>query len=442
MSSRVVKLLFMASLLLLVFPVVAGASTSRVEGMAIQGDYIKDYTGIFTYLSNICCVGNLVYGELGPSFTVTGVDPNPPNGPVTGVIQDRAVGVVLGNLWDGRFGTWGIHMREIYPQLGQGDVTGNTGPGFLGVDPNANTNQSFDLMWGKKFGTASLGLDFNRAYGRLESGAFDLKSDIINFDQFIMFATDDPNFRRNVTGFGAGVGFEMGPKTTVEGSFLYQNRTFEWTETAAPAITYKDDGPSTYQVSARLFWQWQPNVMVVPVFKYYSFDLTTKGSGTFSAPFAGITGAAVDASLKGWQAGLAGNWTVGSNDLLVLGLTFARNKDELTPSGGFLTSNTETISPQLFAALETHVNSWLTLRMGANKGAFYNQKIETATLTGTTTDKASGSPFSFALGAGIKLSTLQLDATLNQDFAHNMPYFISGQTTPDLFPKVTATYSF
>jgi hypothetical protein len=442
MSSRVVKLLFLASLVLLVLPAVAGASTSRVEGMAIQGDYIKDYSNIYTYLSNLCCVGNLVYGELGPSFTVTGVDPNDPNTPTSGTISDRAVGAVLGNLWDGKFGTWAIHMREVYPQLGQGDLTGNTGSGYLAVDPNTNTNQSFDLMWGKKFGTASLGLDLNRAYGRLESGAFDLKSDIINFDQFVAFTTADPDFHRNVLGIGVGAGFEMGPRTSLEGSFLYQNRTFEWKD-ATTAADFKDNGPSTYQIAGRIFWQWQPNVMVVPVFKYYSFDLSTKSSAAAAAFFPGGTvPATIDASLKGWQAGLAGDWTVGSNDLFVLGLTFARNKLEATPSGGFLSSNTESIMPQIFAALETHVNSWLTLRMGANKGVFYNQKLETETLTGTTTDKASGSPFAMALGAGIKLSTLQIDATLNQDFAHNLPYLISGQPTPDLFPKVTATYSF
>ena len=40
------------------------------------------------------------------------------------------------------------------------------------------------------------------------------------------------------------------------------------------------------------------------------------------------------------------------------------------------------------------------------------------------------------------LSTLQIDATLNQDFPHNMPYLVSGTPTTNLFPKVSATYSF
>ena len=46
------------------------------------------------------------------------------------------------------------------------------------------------------------------------------------------------------------------------------------------------------------------------------------------------------------------------------------------------------------------------------------------------------------LGAGVKLGTLQLDATLSEDFVHNGPYLISGESTSYLFPKVSATYTF
>ncbi len=62
----------------------------------------------------------------------------------------------------------------------------------------------------------------------------------------------------------------------------------------------------------------QPNLLVVPVFKFYSYDLgrQTNVGGTITS---------FDNSLKGWQLGAAGNWTLGSNDLFVLGMTFANN---------------------------------------------------------------------------------------------------------------------
>jgi len=404
-------------MLMLALPVVASAQMSRVEGMAVQGDYIKDWSGIFTYTSQVANVGNLVYGELG--------NVNFP--PVT---FDRSVGAVIGNLWDGRLGTWAIHLREQTPSLGQGDAGSNPAPGVDGFDPNVNTNESFDLMWGKKFGTTSFGARLNRSHSMLEidgpSPFGTLEYDISQFD---------PNFGRNVLGVGAGIGFELSPTSNVEASVLWQNRTYNLKDTTGTFIA-EEGGPTTYQFAARAMWQWQPNIMVVPVFKWYSYDLSTKATGTAPGGTpAGTPLVTEDNSLKGWQVGAAGNWTLGSNDLFVLGATFAQNKVELSNSSF---TETETYSPQLFAALETHVNSWLTLRFGANKGAWY--KIEDQDNTVPSNVKFSGSDFNMRLGAGVKVGNLQLDAILNDDFPNNLPYFISGNTTSDMFTKVTATY--
>ncbi len=64
MQSRLLKVMTLA-VLSVALPVVALAQTSRVEGMNIQGDYIKDYTNIYTFPSCLNSVGNLVYGEFG-----------------------------------------------------------------------------------------------------------------------------------------------------------------------------------------------------------------------------------------------------------------------------------------------------------------------------------------------------------------------------------------
>src|SRR6185436_3158830 len=98
MSSRWILRSF-ATAAVLALPALASAQTARVEGMAIQGDYIKDYTGIFTYVSGVSNVGNLVYGELG---VATGGTP-----------VDRSVGAVMGDWFEGRMGAWAIHMRQF-----------------------------------------------------------------------------------------------------------------------------------------------------------------------------------------------------------------------------------------------------------------------------------------------------------------------------------------
>jgi len=417
MHSRIVKMIVLGATLLMALPVAALAQTSRVEGMAIQGDYIKDYTAIYGYPSQIGNVGNLIYGELG---VATG------GGPV-----DRSVGTVMGDWWEGRFGTFGVHLRQITPQIGQGDATSAPGPGDFGHDPNFNTQEQFDLMWGRKMGTSNFGLRLHRSSGEVEIGNDFLGLGNVSNLKFD-FTQADPNLSRNVMGLGAGLGWELSPTTNIELAAHYQSRSFEISDTNGVTVA-ESDGKTTYQVLARAWWQWQPNVMVVPVFKWYSYDLST---------LAGTTTA--NNSQKGWQLGMAGNWTIGSNDLFVLGATFASNKVEHEADiFGFGFANgeiTETFSPQVFAALETHVNSWLTLRFGGNKGAWHRTEVIDRSTPGTLT--LHDSPFSMSLGAGVKLGGLQLDAVLNDSFPHNGLYFVSGNATSPMFSKVTATYAF
>ena len=92
-----IRRVILAVAALMALPTLALAQTSRVEGMSLQGDYIKDYTAIYTYTSCVTGVGNLVYGELG-NFNGNGT-------------LDRGVGAVLQNLFDGKLGTLSIHLR-------------------------------------------------------------------------------------------------------------------------------------------------------------------------------------------------------------------------------------------------------------------------------------------------------------------------------------------
>lgn len=424
--------------LALALPTMAAAQTSRVEGMNLMSDYIKDYTSIYTFPSQVTNVGNLVYGEMGvtsSAFSTPG---------------DRAVGAVLGNLWDGRYGTWAFHLREFTPQLGQGDLTSSSAPGVLGSDPNLHGSESFDVMWGSHVGTTAVGLRVNRSYFRFRDALPGVPTTIFAFDP--VFA-GDPNLGRNITGVGGGLGFEMNPNTMVELSLLYQSRTFESSSTFGGTTTKsQEDSPTSYLFAARAMWQWQPNVLVVPVFKWYSYDMTNKTAVTT----AGVTTTTTfDNTLKGWEVGAAGNWTVGTNDLFVAGVTFAQNRleqeyDIFGISSSFGLSDdlkvTETLSPQVFAALETHVNNWWTFRFGASKGAVENIEIkDRSSAPSPTADEKiefSQSSFEMSLGTGVKLGTLQVDAVLDNAFPQTLGGFFSQASNYVSFPKVTATYAF
>jgi len=469
MSSRMVKWLILASVLLIAFPVVAGASTSRIAGMGVQGDYIKDYTNIFGYPSCVPNVGNLVYGEFG---VVTAVDENYSEYFQT---EDRAVGAVLGNLFGGKYGTFGIHMREYSPALGTGfqpylqhngeldEYLFGTGfetfygngldygqyldpnvPGSTGYTPyfNGYGVEAFDLMWGKKFNAMSLGLRLNRSAYKVTEDLAATTVDPAATSSQEGYAPDD----RDVLGFGVGFGYEHSPTLQSELGFLYQSRTFKWENDGGDV--FENDGGGAYLFSGRMMWQWQPNVLVVPVVRYYSFDMSTAITN-----FGDTTGVD-EMKQSGWQAGVAGNWTLNQNDLFVLGVTFASNTWEENGIPADPNDDmkwTESLMPTLFASLETKVNSWLTLRFGGRKGVFYSIKLEEKVVGETSTEfvayerKVSGSPFQFFTGAGVKLGTLQFDATLAQDFFHNPATYVTGSPNgyfSPLFPKVTATYTF
>lgn len=446
MHSRSIRFI-LGTALLLTLPLTASAQSSRVEGMNVPGDYIKDYTAIYGWPSSINGVGNLIYGELGD------VRVNPATGnPIT---LDRSVGAVLNNLWDGRFGTWGVHLREQSPALGQADAFSQANPGVGGGDPNTHTNESFDLMWGRKMGGTSLGLRLNRSFFKAEDELPGVTT-TLEFNPVGIGGSGDPvNLARNIMGFSGGIGWDMNPETSVELAILWQNRSFE--QVASPTNKYEDDGGANYMFQGRAMWKWNANTVVTPVFKWYSYDLSTKTT-TAGTP------TSTENTLKGWQAGLAGNWTVGSNDLFVLGVQFASNKLEqqydlfnlvgtILPGGppasiGTYSDSlkvTETFSPNVFASLETHVSSWLTLRFGAQKGAFHSFKIEDDSRSHKLT--INDSPFSMNVGAGVKLGTLMLDAVLDTFFPHNpAAQFVGGSNATYAgfvsFPKVTATYTF
>ncbi len=432
---------------LAILPVLAHASTSRLQGMALPGDYTKDYTAIYGWPSSLTGVGNLVYGELGNDL----VNLNSSN-PYS---YERAMGAVLTNLWDGRFGTWGIHLREETPSLGQGDQMTGANPGVGGNDINSNGNEQFDIMWGRNFGSTSFGLRLNRSFMSIEDELPGVTT-LFEADGPGTLNQGDENLARNVFGIGAGMGFEMNENCATEVSVLYQTRTFENSSTVgAVTNSYQDNGGTTYLVQGRMMWKWQPNVLVVPVAKFYSYDLSNE-------VVSGATTTSFDNKLSGWQLGVAGNWSLGSNDLFVLGVQVAQNKldtenDVFGLNGGVLSGfgftdefqATETLMPNVFMALESQVNSWLTLRMGAQKTVMHTYKVEdnSSDPTDQQTLTFKDSPFRMNIGAGVKVGSLMFDAVLDDLFYLNPVAQTMGSDDANFWwnsnmaTKVSATYA-
>jgi hypothetical protein len=382
MMHQIKRFILVASVACMV-PAVAFASTARMTGLNIPGDYTKDYTGMFTYLSSVNSTGNLIYAETGTALGFA-------------IMDDRGMGAVLPNLFDGRAGVWAIHMRHFNAALGQSWWGGPINGGQQSFDPNAlggNFSESFDLMWGHKLGSMNLGLRLNRVSE--------------SFDDGTVTTEGAGNNGRNVIGLGAGLGIDMNENTLIEIGVLGQNRTFD--EGDAPA-DLTDDGGTAFLVAARAWMKRGGNMTLVPVVKLWSIDQsTTTTDGTVS----------LEDKLSGWQAGAAGNWTIGQDDLFVFGGQLVGNKEEVGTD-----KFTESLMPNIFMALETHLNPWLTFRCGAQQSVFATYKEETPGVT--TKDKHSD--FTFMMGTTVKIGSLQMDAALDPAFFNNPFAQLTGAT--------------
>jgi hypothetical protein len=268
-------------------------------------------------------------------------------------------------------------------------------------------------------GGGNLGLRYNRSFISAETPAGTAEGNGSN--------------ARNIWGLGAGYGFAMNANTDVELAGDFQNRSFKGSNLGTPDAA-GDDGGSTYLVAGRAWIKGGANVMWVPVARIYSFDL--------SRVDAAVPAVRTDAKISGWELGTAGNWSIGSDDLFIVGLQIVGNKFEQTVGAGPTQEDNETFYPNAFMALESHVNSWLTLRFGARNAVLYSLKLEnTAGFPTPTTIKQH--VFDFNMGAGVKLGSLMLDATLADNFWNNPvgAVFNNGLGT-NPFPRVSATYSF
>ncbi|MCC6652526.1 MAG: hypothetical protein IT348_15350 [Candidatus Eisenbacteria bacterium] len=386
-----------ATLIALLLPVVAVASTARLRGLNAPGDYVKgEDTGMFTYLSGVNSLGNLVYVEAGSYYSYTD-------------LTDHAVGAVLPGLFDGRFGVWSFNLRQEAPALGQTTLGASLNPGDGAQDGN-QVGEAFDILWGHKLGSGSFALRVNRSFESTDNGTLETEG--------------QSNGSRNVMGLGAGYGWDFNPSTQVEVAALLQNRTFDQGPSG-----FSNDGTSNYLIAARAFHKASGNLTVIPVIKYFSIDRGFKNNAT---------DAITTNKRTGWQAGLAGNWNVGTDDLLVFGFQVAQNRDDR----GDGNKDTETLFPNVFLALETQVNPWLAFRAGAQNPMFLTYKDETS----TTEITSKGHYFTFNLGATVKLGNLELDAVLDPAFLQN-PFaqlmggasaYYDGENVA--FPEVSATY--
>jgi hypothetical protein len=401
------KRILVAALFALALPSVAAASSARMSGLAVPGDYVKgEYTGMFTYLSEVNSTGNLAYVEAASTYLT---------------FRDHAIGAVLPGLFDGKYGVWSFHLRQSAPSLGGSWVGQPIQSGYSGGDQNL-TGEAFDLIWGHKMGSGNLALRLNRSFESYDDGTITEEG--------------NGNRGRNILGFGLGYGWDMNPSLQVELAGQFQKRDYD------SGDVEKSDGGNDMLLAARAFHKASGNLVLIPSVKYFRIDQSDIDS----------EGDPQKAMWSGLQAGIAGNWTVGTGDLLVFGAQFVRNNVDY----GNDEFETERFMPNVFMALETHLNPWLAFRAGATEAYMHTWDNKFSDVERHWKDHY----FGFNIGASVKLGSLMLDATLDPAFLQNPFAQLMGGTSafyygggapvaarPEapgygvVFPQVSATYT-
>jgi len=438
----------LAAAILTLVPVASFASDARIGGLGLQGDYVQDYTNIYNYPASIVRYTNLAYGNWGIK-DVSGGDVNGTfednNATPSGLVNsNRSMGAYL-SICKKLPGTWGVQVNE-----NQNPIS----PAYGAQYYDRSRNEGVTLLWGDKIGAKSaIGFTLDRAGSHAEdandviapfegTGTIAITAPITNARDIMNqvnqgLGQNDP---RNSWCLGAGWSTSWsshGRDHMAELGVHYRNNTLHVEDKAAGTLL-EDNGNAAYAVNARLQCAVSDNSYLTPVFNWYSIDRGTKLTDT-TTPANNFN---YENKISSINLGLAETWVLHETDMLVMGVSYNREKvDYKDPTIiGDPFTITYAGTPTIFTSLEVHPTHWWHLRMGAGKPVW--SKLEITDNTSNTTTTIKDSPLQYAVGTGFRLgSSLDIDAVVNQNFAFTGGWAASGFGEVP-FSSLSATYRF
>jgi hypothetical protein len=409
------------TVLLLMAPALAMASTARLDGLGVIPGFVDDYANIFTYPVSITRFPGVVIGELG---SVTGYEG----------LWGRGFGMTLGLGKGDEYGVFGMMLRENAWFPPAPDVVGERGT-------------QFDLLWGMNFGMASFGVRLDRTSSQLDI------VDGSTWSPLYLYTWDgtEPDINQlNTTGLALSAAINVRETDRLEATFEYRTLDFLLDKVIGATTKLEDKGQPSYTVTGRGFFTLAENVTLVPMAEY------TKADYSWEIKSPAATNPSADKTITGITAGAGLKIDVGS--FFMFGVGVSQWKDAGDYSG--ITSGVSsyeiksTSLPFLFGCLEAPVKDWLTVRFGARKN-LVNQDIIIEDVGGTKYELKSkngiipeydyvfpyGEPFLFSMGLGFKFGDLDIDATLNDNYPFTGMYWLSGYATLP-FGRISATYHY
>lgn len=369
----------LAGSLILGLPSAAMATDARVEALAIPGFYIDDEEGANAFPTVYARTGNLVTAGLGTSGVTS---------------QDNRFGIIASGNRD-KYGVFSVQLRGSSPFI---DALNST---FFGFGPNIDVpSQQYDLGWAKQFSSMALGLRFEHAASKFESG-----------DDEAAPADDPGDDDWNTTALHAGVKFDQGDHDFIEIGGEFRMLSFKNTFVDPD---FEDDAGTSLRGSARWWHMVNDKTDFVPAVSFTRVDVTMDGDEE-------------DRTHTALHAGGSFIFDVNGDNTLWLGAAFNHQKDNFD-------DHSATWVPTLFGALEWDIKSWLTGRVGAQQAMRMESQGDDNDLT--------EADFSYGLGVGMHFNNFDIDCTLNERFPFSGGYLISGDSTSDMFMRVSGLYRF
>ncbi len=402
----------------------AFATTSRVRSLANVGDYISDDSAVNRWYSTLPSFANQVNVELGDWSA--------------GLIGTRAMGWTQSCGDDGKWGTYRISLNEnavdspgfwignpFYQVHTPSDKGGLNDP--TGTHNNTPVNK-WDLAGGWELGeNMTLGVAFTHS-------SWNYKNTAAQIDASNSYLT-----------LGAGITWTNNDNTVVDAVATFGKAGGEVKEGTA---TTKWDGSTAFQIAGRMFYDWKDNVTVVPMAEFATSDFSLQSDPTaIPAPNG--------QKLTDFMVGLGMNMDVNQDNMLVFALEFMNRKAEYSNPDTTATSfkeDTMRYLPTIRLALESHITSWLTTRVGAAKYLVKETQKDVGSDEISATpqhpyDDFAPSGFDWFLGCGFNVAEWTVDLELAHETPFSLGYWLTGYSawgTFDTGPvaRISAVYNY
>lgn len=426
------KIALASVLVLTLGAVAANATTSRVRSLANVGDYISDDSAVNRWYSTLVSFANQVNAEMGDW---TGTD----------LTDSRGLGWNLACGEDGKWGTYRVSLNEaslnhpgfwIGNPFYQNHAPQENGFPFIGsIDfPYTDTPiNRWDIAGAWEIGESfALGASITESKWSVNDTAVGLESD--NSWLVLGLGGTWTNNEDMVLDVLFNIGNAGG--STV---FATGGPTLEW------------DSGTAFEIAARMFWDWKDNVTLVPTFDYATSDYGLKQSP--GAALAQPNGQ----KTTDMMLGLGMNMDVNQDNMLVFALEWMKNTTEYSndsTAADVIKKVTVNTLPTMRLALESHITSWLTTRVGATKSigsvkAEADNGDEIKVTPGHPHDYFVPNGFEWFLGAGFTFAEWTVDMELAPETPFGLGYWLTGYNqiwdeTAGFGPvgRISATYNY